>query len=118
MDQAFVEKMKQTLIAQKEVILESLAAKNEEFKKIVEGIEPGDEVDIASDAIDGKLLESLGVQDSNRLKMIDNALDRIKQGKYGYCLVCKKEIPQARLEAIPYAFMCVNCKAQDERKNR
>jgi RNA polymerase-binding transcription factor DksA len=43
---------------------------------------------------------------------------RIEQGKYGLCLKCGKRIPQERLEAIPYAFLCINCKSDDERKNR
>lgn len=118
MEKAFVEKMKQKLIEQKNTILGSLAAQNEDYKKIVEGGESGDEVDVASDVVDGRLLESLGAQDSNRLQMINNALDRIKQGTYGRCLVCKEEIPEERLEAIPYAFMCINCQSRNERQNR
>ena len=118
MEKAFVEKMKEKLIEQKNTILGSLAAQNEDYKKIVEGWESGDEVDVASDVVDGRLLESLGAQDSNRLQMINNALDRIKQGTYGRCLVCKEEIPEERLEAIPYAFMCINCQSRNERQNR
>ena len=118
MEKAFVEKMKEKLIEQKNTILGSLAAQNEDYKKIVEGGESGDEVDVASDVVDGRLLESLGAQDSNRLQMINNALDRIKQGTYGRCLVCKEEIPNERLEAIPYAFMCINCQSRNERQNR
>lgn len=118
MEKAFVEKMKEKLIEQKNTILGSLAAQNEDYKKIVEGGESGDEVDVASDVVDGRLLESLGAQDSNRLQMINNALDRIKQGTYGRCLVCKEEIPEERLEAIPFAFMCINCQSRNERQNR
>ena len=118
MEKAFVEKMKEKLIEQKNTILGSLAAQNEDYKKIVEGGESGDEVDVASDVVDGRVLESLGAQDSNRLQMINNALDRIKQGTYGRCLVCKEEIPEERLEAIPYAFMCINCQSRNERQNR
>ena len=118
MEKAFVEKIKEKLIEQKNTILGSLAAQNEDYKKIVEGGESGDEVDVASDVVDGRLLESLGAQDSNRLQMINNALDRIKQGTYGRCLVCKEEIPEERLEAIPYAFMCINCQSRNERQNR
>lgn len=118
MEKAFVEKMKEKLIEQKNTILGSLAAQNEDYKKIVEGGESGDDVDVASDVVDGRLLESLGAQDSNRLQMINNALDRIKQGTYGRCLVCKEEIPEERLKAIPYAFMCINCQSRNERQNR
>ena len=118
MEKEFIEKMQAKLLAEKSVIAKSLADQNADFKKIIEGGEKGDEADIASDVVDGTLLESLGKQDLNRLQMINNALDRIKQGKYGYCLICKKEIPKERLEAIPYAFLCVGCQSQNERRNR
>ena len=118
MEKEFVEKMKEKLTEQRNIILESLAAQNEDLKKIVETTDTGDVIDVASDVIDGKMLESLSQQDSNRLQMINNALDRIKQDKYGLCLRCGKEIPHDRLEAIPYAFMCIDCKRRDERRNR
>lgn len=118
MEQSFLDKMEQELLKQKSEIIKSLSDQNDDYKKIVESGEPGDEVDIASDVIDGKLLETLGAQDSNRLTMINNALDRIKQGKYGICLKCHKEIPLERLEALPYAFLCIGCKSEDERRNR
>lgn len=118
MDQKFIKKMQEKLLAEKEVIELALADQNAEFKKIVAGGEKGDEADIASDVVDGALLQSRGKQDANRLQMINNALDRIKQGKYGICLICKKEIPKERLELIPYAFMCLDCKSRDERRKR
>jgi RNA polymerase-binding transcription factor DksA len=64
------------------------------------------------------MIEAIGSQDSKRLKRIDGALTRIKQGKYGLCIKCGKRIPQDRLEAIPYALMCVECQSADERRNR
>lgn len=118
MDKEFIERMEAKLKEEKNGLVKSLAEQNAEFKKIIEGGETGDEADIASDVVDGTLLESLGRQDANRLQMIRNALDRIKQGKYGYCLICKKEIPQERLEFIPYAFLCVDCQSINERRNR
>ncbi|MCR5725238.1 MAG: TraR/DksA family transcriptional regulator [Treponema sp.] len=118
MEKAFVEKMKEKLLEQRNTILESLASQNEDLKKIVETTDTGDVIDVASDVVDGKMLESLSAQDKNRLQLINNALDRISQDKYGLCLKCGKEIPQERLEALPYAFMCINCKSLDERRNR
>lgn len=118
MDQQFIEKMKSEMQEQKATILDSLAKQSDEFKKILEEQSSGDEIDLASDAIDRSMLESLNQQDANRLSLIESALERIQQGKYGLCIRCGKEIPQARLEAVPYALMCVECKARDERRNR
>lgn len=45
---------------------------------------------------------------------IDNALKRIAKGIYGVCASCGKEIPKERLEAMPTAINCVDCKAKEE----
>ena len=95
-----------------------MLASNEDFKKIVDAMDPKDLADIASDDIDRKIIEAIGVQELKRLRMIDSALTRIQQGRYGLCIKCNAKIPHPRLEAIPYALMCVECKAADERRNR
>lgn len=118
MEQAFIESMKKKLEEQKATILQSLAGQSEDMKGLVKTVESGDEADVAADVIDRALLTALGTQDANRLQLIENALDRIKQGRYGRCLKCGQEIPQERLEALPYALMCINCASAEERKNR
>ena len=116
--QAFIEKMEKTLTDSKAELIDTLIANNKDFKEIVEGMDPKDFVDSASDDVDRKMIEALGSQELKRLKLIDSALTRIKQGKYGYCIKCEKRIPPDRLEAIPYALMCVECKSEEERRNR
>ena len=115
---AFAEKMELSLLELKSEIVDNLIASNKDFKEIVEVMDPKDFADIASDDIDRKMIEALGSQELSRLKLIDSALTRIKQGKYGICIKCDRSIPQKRLEAIPYALMCVECKSEEERRNR
>ncbi|MCI1209470.1 MAG: TraR/DksA family transcriptional regulator [Treponema sp.] len=118
MEKEFIEEMKEKLLTQKKKILASLASQNDDYKKFSESADSGDVVDIASDVVDGNLMDSLGAQDAQRLQLINNALDRIEQNKYGHCLKCNKEIPEERLKAIPYAFLCIECKNKEERRNR
>ncbi|MDR2630537.1 MAG: TraR/DksA family transcriptional regulator [Spirochaetaceae bacterium] len=118
MDHEFVTRMEKSLVDLKTEIISNLIVSSEDFKKIVEGMDPKDLADIASDDIDRKMIEAIGSQDLKRLKLIDSALTRIQQGKYGLCVKCGKRIPQDRLEAIPYALMCIECKTVDERRNR
>jgi len=118
MKKDFPDKQKKKLIAQRNQILDTLAGQSDQIRKLVETVEAGDVVDIASDAIDRTLIDSLGSQDAQRLTLIENALDRIQQGKYGLCVKCGKPIPEARLEAIPYASLCISCKESEERRNR
>jgi RNA polymerase-binding protein DksA len=117
-DKIFLESMEKLLNDQKKEIIDNLVVSNNDFKDIVEGMEPKDMVDIASDDIDRKMIEAIGAKELKRLKQIDAALTRIKQGKYGRCVKCGTAIPQDRLEAIPYALMCIKCKTAEERCNR
>ncbi len=118
MDQAFLDEMKENLKEQRAAILSTLANQNDDMKSLIKDVESGDEADVAADVIDRTLLTALGSQDSKRLQMIDNALERIYKGKYGLCIMCGKEIPQERLRALPYALMCVSCQSAEERRNR
>jgi RNA polymerase-binding transcription factor DksA len=46
-----------------------------------------------------------------RVAEIDAALGRVDAGTYGTCEACGKQIPEARLEAVPEATLCVACKS-------
>ena len=116
--QAFIKKMEKALLEYKSEIMDNLIANNNDFKEIVEGLDPKDLADIASDDIDRRMIETLGSQELKRLHLIDSALSRINEGKYGYCIKCGKLIPQDRLEAIPFAIMCIECKSEEEKRNR
>jgi RNA polymerase-binding protein DksA len=61
--------------------------------------------------LDGGLEENAG----HLLVEIDAALARIDAGTYGLCSVCGREIGQERLEAIPYATLCIEHKRAQER---
>jgi len=117
-DQEFLERMESSLMTLKAEIVNNLISSNEDFKEIMDGMEPKDLADIASDDTDRKMIEAIGAQELKRLKLIESAITRIKQGKYGHCIKCGKRIPQDRLIAIPYALMCIECKSEEERRNR
>jgi RNA polymerase-binding protein DksA len=118
MEQDFIERMKQSLSAFKMEIVNNLMASSEDFKKIMEEMDPKDVVDTASDDMDRRMIAIMGAQELKRLKLIEAALGRIDQGRYGYCMRCGKKIPQDRLEAIPYAVLCIDCKSSEERRTR
>ena len=114
----FIAKMEKSLSDMKRGIISNLVASNDDFREIMEAMDPKDLADVASDDIDRKMIEAMGSQELRRLGMIDSALTRIKQGKYGLCMKCGKKIPHERLEAIPYALMCIECKTAEEKRNR
>ncbi|MGH8972245.1 MAG: TraR/DksA family transcriptional regulator, partial [Acidimicrobiia bacterium] len=47
---------------------------------------------------------------------VDRALDRMDANTYGICERCGKRISVARLEALPYAALCIDCKSREERR--
>jgi DnaK suppressor protein len=57
---------------------------------------------------------TLGENSEQVLSEIDAALKRIEDGTYGKCANCGREIPVARLEAQPWASLCIDCKRQAE----
>ena len=118
MEKEFVDKMRSALLSMKEDIVRSLISESQDFEALVKDMDPKDLVDVAADDIDRKTLEALNAQEIRRLRLIDSALSRIKNERYGLCMRCGKKIPKERLEAIPYAMMCIGCKSTDERQSR
>ena len=52
------------------------------------------------------------------IKKIEEALERLERGEYGYCETCGVEIGLRRLEARPTATQCIDCKTLDEIRER
>ncbi|HEU5245283.1 MAG TPA: TraR/DksA C4-type zinc finger protein [Gaiellaceae bacterium] len=57
---------------------------------------------------------TLGDNAEQVLSEIDAALVRIEDGTYGTCVNCGQEIPRERLEANPWASLCIDCKRRSE----
>ena len=76
---------------------------------------PGDVIDAAYDSAQDEISSQLAEVESRELASIENALERMKVGKYGLCEVCSCKIPMARLNALPYATMCIACQRDLER---
>ena len=70
--------------------------------------------DIGSDNFEQEFTISLMQTEGVTLEQIEGALERMEDGVYGNCEECGAKIPKARLNAIPYATMCVKCASQNE----
>ena len=53
-------------------------------------------------------------QQARSIREIRSALDRIEEGTYGECERCEEPIPPKRLEALPWARLCVKCQSAVE----
>jgi len=73
--------------------------------------------DLGSDAFEQENTLSLLANEQERLTEIGDALDRVKQGKFGRCEECEEEIPKARLKELPWARYCVACARKIEKRS-
>ena len=64
--------------------------------------------------LDRELGISLMEMRNRRRQAIDEALTRLNEGTYGICAECGVEISERRLEAVPFAKLCVECQAREE----
>jgi DnaK suppressor protein len=71
--------------------------------------------DNASETYMRELDQGLGENADHLIAEIEAALERIESGTYGTCVVCGKPIAAERLEAIPYATLCIDDKRAQER---
>jgi len=70
--------------------------------------------DTATETYDRELDYSLEENSEHVLTEIDAALKRIDDGTYGQCTNCGTQIPEERLEARPYATLCIECQRHRE----
>jgi DnaK suppressor protein len=73
-----------------------------------------DPADAGSASFERETAQSLSNHARRQLVQIDDALRRIDEGAYGTCQRCGEQIERARLEALPHAILCMNCKRRDE----
>lgn len=84
----------------------------------VEEISAGSDNHLAETAtatLDRELDYSLEENSEQVLNEIDASLRRIEDGTYGTCTNCGKQIPVERLEARPWASLCIDCAREAER---
>ncbi len=94
-----------------------LAGLEEETKtENAESAAPGHTAELASDESERDLSYGRMASQTEELKEIAAALDRIKDGSFGKCETCDGSIPKERLRAIAYARLCVKCQTKEEQE--
>jgi len=78
--------------------------------------QPGEELaDVGSDNFTREMGLALMTEEGRKMALIEEALERLEQGSYGKCIDCGGRISSLRLDAIPYAKLCVDGKATREK---
>ncbi|HEX6393206.1 MAG TPA: TraR/DksA C4-type zinc finger protein [Acidimicrobiales bacterium] len=114
---AFFEKQRQLLLEEKDQYIRSAEALKAQADSLALEHEPGDVQfdeeggEGGTSNIDRELDLVLSAQARSAAAEIDRALAKIEAGTYGFCEQCGDPIPDARLQALPYAALCVSCKS-------
>ena len=106
--------IRDALAAERQQTLDRITAVSREFDGIVaatEGVATDDEHDPegATIAFERAQLAALADQAREHLAELDDALDRLRQGRYGRCERCGQPIAAGRLAARPAARTCIAC---------
>ena len=110
-----LEKFKQRLLAKrKELISEVRGSSVGSLEANSDGIQ--DIADQATTAYTKEFLLSIGDAERQMLKQVDVALEKIRLKKYGQCERCGEAIGEKRLEALPFARLCIACQQEEEER--
>ncbi|MDH7500316.1 MAG: TraR/DksA family transcriptional regulator [candidate division NC10 bacterium] len=114
MNSAQLEKFRKKLLEKRRELLKGVqTSSSSSMETGSDGIQ--DIADQASSAYTKEFLLSVGDEERRVLKQIEIALQKIKEGIYGQCEACKSPISLKRLEAIPFAQLCISCKEKEEK---
>jgi RNA polymerase-binding transcription factor DksA len=104
-----------------QVLHDQLQEERERVREQLASLGHGEEADLDFDenfADSGQVtaergeVEALSGQLSETLQDIEDALAKFAAGGYGECESCHQQIPEARLEAMPAARLCISCASQ------
>ena len=119
----FLRKQRSKLLQLRDSLLDSMmGVSRDTLRSRAEGSEASafgmHQADAGSDAYDRDFALSLLSQEQDALYEIEEALKRVDAGTYGICEMSGKQIPHARLEAIPFARFTVECQTQIEKQKK
>jgi DnaK suppressor protein len=110
-----LENIRKRLIELREDLLAEVRSKNAEAADLKdEGV--ADVADLGLTDSLGELLHLLSDSKREEIMNIDEALERLRQGRFGQCLGCGEPIDLERLELRPYTRYCIECKTKLEKE--
>ena len=106
-------RFKDLLTSMKQKLTEGVEKCLQDSKEEVKGGVP-DINDDATRTYNRQVLLNLGEQERGQLERVEEAFLKFADGRYGICEECSEDIPLKRLEIVPYAKFCVECKNKME----
>lgn len=95
--------------------LRRMVSRTEQDGRTVDEESTQDIADRAASSYNKEFLFHQSNNDRQLLQMVDNALGRMREGSFGECISCGKEINMKRLEAVPWTRHCIECQEKLEK---
>ena len=108
-----LQEMREILLERRTALRQAISGDDSLLREISQR-QGGDEADFALESSHGEINSQLAEASSRELTYVENALSRFEDNSYGKCEACKKGIPLARLQALPYATFCIDCRRMAE----
>ena len=89
--------------------LAELQSRLASIKRDVTQSHSGDSAEQAQERENDEVVDAIGNETAQSIRIIQAALNRIEDGSYGICESCGKDVGEARLAAVPEATRCVDC---------
>lgn len=109
-----IEVMRKQLKAKRREVLEGVSRAREMGSVETESGAP-DIADRATSAFQREFSFALSENEGKLLRMIDDAIARLDNGRFGLCVHCEQPIERQRLQAIPWARHCIACQELQDR---
>ena len=113
MDQKKAKNYREKLLTKKQEILEAYN-KNKSYGKEADGEATQDIADKAANSYTKEFLFSLSNTERDLLQQVDEAIVRIETRRYCVCAACEDAMNLKRLEAVPWARLCLSCQEKQE----
>jgi RNA polymerase-binding transcription factor len=113
MDQKKLKVFRERLLQKKQEIMEAYN-KNKSYGKEADGEATQDIADKAANSYTKEFLFSLSNAERELLNEVDDAIARIEGRRYGVCAACEEDMNTKRLEAVPWARLCLACQEKQE----
>ncbi len=108
MDKKKLKQYEARLVEERNTLL-GMVERTEDYGREADRDVSQDPADKASNSYTKELLFSQSTTERNRLRLIEEALDRVSEGTFGECVNCGEEISAKRLDAIPWTAHCIRC---------
>ena len=76
------------------------------------------QADMGTDTDESEKRVYLLNREMEKLKKLNLALNRVQDKTYGVCAICGCFIPEKRLNVVPFANLCIDCKSKEEEKKK